>query len=108
MSEQPWDGKTERRELSMIEHQLDKIINQISHLQGAFPVVDGEVDVTGHRKYHEAKIKAAEAEAAFWTGVRQEAIRKGIWFTMLLVIGLILIGIQVKLAAWLGLHNHGS
>ena len=92
----------ERREVSHIEQQLDKIIDQITHLSGAFPMVDGKVDVDGHRRYHEAKIKAAEAEAKFWVDVRQEAIKKGIWFTIMITIGLVIVGLQVKLLAWLG------
>lgn len=100
-SENPNYTGPERREFSHIEQQLEKIISQISHLHTAFPIVDGEVDVSGHRRYHEAKIKAAESEAKFWQGIREEAIRKGIWFTMILVLGLIVVGIQVKLAAWI-------
>lgn len=88
-------------DVAHVEQQLDKIISQIDHLSGAFPVVDGKVDVDGHRRYHEAKIKAAEAEAKFWSGMREEAIRKGIWFTLLVIAGLIVVGLQVKITTWL-------
>lgn len=92
-------------DISHIEHQLDKIISQIDHLSGAFPIIDGKVDVDGHRRYHEAKIRAAESEAKFWTDVRQEAIKKGIWFSMVLVLGLLIVGVQVKLMGWLGINK---
>jgi len=99
--ENPDYSGPERRQFSHIEQQLDTIIKQVSHLNTAFPIVDGEVDVSGHRRYHEAKIKAAESEAKFWQGIREEAIRKGIWFSMVLILGLIIVGVQVKLAAWI-------
>lgn len=92
-------------DVSHVEQQLDKIIEQIDHLSGAFPMIDGKVDVDGHRRYHESKIKAAEAEAKFWTEVRQESIKKGIWFTMVVVVGLIVVGIQIKLMGWLGIEK---
>lgn len=69
----------------------------VQHFSKAFPVVDGEIDIVGHRKFHEAKIKAAEAEARFWNELRLDIAKKGAWGLLLILVGLILVGLSVKL-----------
>ena len=50
-----------------VEQQLDEILTELKSLKEAFPLDErGQVDVTGHRHFHEAKIAAAVAEEAFW------------------------------------------
>ena len=52
-------------------------------MQSAFP----EGDPLGHRKHHEAVIRAAEAKAIFWTKMRDEILSKG----LLGIMGLMLV-----------------
>ncbi|WP_396189706.1 hypothetical protein [Flavobacterium sp.] len=81
-----------------IEHKLDLILVEMRHMRGAFPKdADGEVDYDGHRKYHESLIRAAEAQEAFWTDLKQEIIKKGILGALVIALGLLLLGAQTKL-----------
>ncbi|MDP3322631.1 MAG: hypothetical protein Q8S71_03690 [Hydrogenophaga sp.] len=89
-----WQGE-ERRSLSHIEVKLDEITTCIASIKQAFP--DG--DVIGHRKYHEAKIKAAVAEEEFWKDLKLDIAKKGAWGLIVILIGLVLLGISVKLGA---------
>ena len=89
-----WQGE-ERRSLSHIEVKLDEITICIASIKQAFP--DG--DIVGHRKYHEAKIKAAVAEEEFWKDLKLDIAKKGAWGLIVILIGLVLLGISVKLGA---------
>jgi hypothetical protein len=81
-----------------IEHKLDLILVEVKHMRSAFPKnEDGEVDYDGHRKYHESLIRAAEAQEAFWTDLKQEIIKKGILGALVIALGLLLLGAQTKL-----------
>lgn len=81
-----------------IEHKLDLILVEVKHMRSAFPKdSDGEVDYDGHRKYHESLIRAAEAQEAFWTDLKQEIIKKGILGALVIALGLLLLGAQTKL-----------
>ena len=86
-----WQGE-ERRQLSHIETQLTEIKTCVASIKTAFP----EGDVDGHRKYHEAKIRAAKAEEAFWSDLRLDLAKKGTWGLIVVIVGLIIMGIGAK------------
>ena len=75
----------EEREREMSEELRKEFFN-------AFP--NGDLD--GHRQYHEAKIRAAQAEEAFWQAARSEALKQGMagvfagikWVVILALVGL--------------------
>ena len=81
-----------------IEHKLDLILDEVRHMRGAFPKnEDGEVDYEGHRKYHEALIRAAEAQTEFWNDLKKEVAKKGIIAVLVIICGLAWLGVQAKL-----------
>lgn len=86
-----WQGD-ERRQLSHIETQLSDIKVCVASIKTAFP----EGDIDGHRKYHEARIKAAVAEEAFWKDLKLDVAKKGAWGLLLIIIGLVMVGIGAK------------
>ena len=90
-------NQTERRNYTHIERQLQEIIDRIDSLSSAFPVVDGKADFDGHRRTHEAAIKAANAEEDFWREMKLDIAKKGMWGLLTLLVGLIMAGVAVKL-----------
>jgi len=67
-------------------------------LNKAFPPdADGTPDLAGHRKYHEELIRTARAEADFWREMKLDIAKKGAWGLLIILIGLVIIGLQVKL-----------
>ena len=85
------------RTLSRIESQLELAIADLKIIKNAFPEDEfGNIDTIGHRRYHEEMIGAAKAQTAFWTGLRQEMIRKGLLWGLIVVVGLIGTGLMVK------------
>ena len=83
--------------MNHIEQQLDEVLNQLKSIRAAFPEDEfGNIDTIGHRRYHEEMIGAAKAQTAFWTSLRQEMIRKGLLWGLVLVLGLIGTGLMVK------------
>lgn len=74
---------------SVLEAKVEIIIK-------AFPHVDDSADFEGHRKAHEAMIKAAEAQARFWDELKLEVAKKGVVGLLVLIIGLIAAGLVVK------------
>lgn len=81
-----------------IERKLDLILAEVKHMRSAFPKdEDGEVDYEGHRKYHESLIRAAEAQAEFWSDLKKEVAKKGIIALIVIVLGLLWLGAQAKL-----------
>lgn len=80
-----------------IEQKLDLILSEFKRFEGAFARdEDGSIDFDGHRRYHEAMIKAAEEQAEFWKDLKQEIIKKGIIAAIIILLGLIWIGVQTK------------
>ena len=84
--------------------RLDKLIDSMNkHMDheeeawanflSAFP--DGDVD--GHRRFHDAKIVAAQNEAAFWQDMKRDIAKKGLWGLLVVLVGLVITGISVKL-----------
>lgn len=81
-----------------IERKLDLILSEIKKLEGAFPKnEDGTADFEGHKRFHDTKIKAAEAEVKFWQELKLDLAKKGTWAVMLVVAGLIVLGLGAKL-----------
>lgn len=89
----PCDG-TGNCAIPAIEAKLDEIIDELRVLKTAFPETEyGEADVAGHRKYHDAKIAAAQAEAEFWHELKLDLAKKGSWALFLIILGLIVAGL---------------
>jgi len=70
--------KIEAMDEKLTAHITDETLTlaaEIAHLMNkSFPQGDPE----GHRAYHEASIKRAEANAEFWSKMRDEIMTKGI------------------------------
>lgn len=91
-----------------IDKRFDEIMAELRKINGAFPRdVDGEVDHEGHRKYHESLIRAAEAQEQFWRDIRMDVAKKGVWAAIIIVLGLLVVGIQIKLGLTTGINNGG-
>ena len=89
-----WQGE-ERRSLSSLEKKIDDISDCVVAIKKAFP--NGDID--GHRRYHDARIKAAVAEEAFWKDLKLDVAKKGAWGLITIIVGLIILGISTKLGA---------
>lgn len=74
------------------EPTLKAILKAINALHDAFP--DG--DLVGHRKIHESAIAAKKAEERFWTELKLDLAKKGIWGLLIITTGLILTGLFSK------------
>tara|TARA_R110001599_G_scaffold171353_1_gene362446 strand:+ start:463002 stop:463334 length:333 start_codon:yes stop_codon:yes gene_type:complete len=72
--------------LSALEKKVDRVLK-------GFP--DGDPD--GHRRFHEAMIRKAEAKEKFWNDMRGKLVERGIWA----VIGLVLIALGIAAKDWL-------
>ena len=83
-----------------IESQLDSIIKTLETITSAFPMIDGKVDVEGHRKYHEAMIAAATEQAQFWKELKLDLAKKGTFALIIIVLGLLATGVLVKLGIY--------
>jgi hypothetical protein len=87
-----------QRELKKIEDLLSGIAAQLNLVVRAFPTnKDGQIDADGHRTYHEALIRSAEAQEKFWLDLKQDLIKKGLWTVIFVVVGLIVTGVSAKL-----------
>ena len=67
------DENTERHNTT--DERLEEVLRQIKKLSDGFPA--GDTD--GHRRYHEAVIKRAEARAKLWEETRAHVIKNGFW-----------------------------
>ena len=90
--------KQETQEELGIERKLDLILAELKKLEGAFPRNDdGSADFEGHKRFHDTKIKAAEAEMKFWQELKLDLAKKGAGGVMMIVIGLVVLGLGAKL-----------
>ena len=81
-----------------VKDQLDAILANLETIKDAFPRDrDGQPDMAGHRRGHEAEIAAARAKERFWNELRLELAKKGAWGIVLVLVGLILAGLAAKL-----------
>lgn len=83
----------------------DKLTNHIEDEMGLFREAFPDGDAAGHRKAHEAMIEAAQAQAKFWTELRNDLAKKTILGLFFMVIGLVMVGGAVTVAAKLGLST---
>jgi hypothetical protein len=80
-----------------IDKRFDEIVYELRKINGAFLVnPDGTIDFDGHRKYHEAMIKAATAQEQFWQELKLEIAKKGVWSLLIIICGLIVVGVAAK------------
>ena len=87
----------ETQEEESVDKKLDLILAEIKKLEGAFARnEDGSIDFEGHRKYHEAMIRAAEEQAQFWHDLKMEIFKKGIVAAIVIMLGLAWVGAQAK------------
>lgn len=85
-------------ESHQINKMLEEILGEVKKLHGAFPVKeDGESDIEGHRKYHEAMIEAAKAQTEFWRELKLDIAKKGIWGLLIVLVGLVMAGLAAKI-----------
>lgn len=86
-----------RDEAKEIDMALSEILIEVKKIHGAFPRTDdGETDFDGHRNYHEAMIKAANAQEAFWRELKLDVVKKGVWGLLIILVGLVLTGAAAK------------
>lgn len=78
--------------------KLTEIMAQIDRLYEAFP--DG--NIVGHRDYHSAKIKAAQAEERFWNELKLDLAKKGAWGILIVMLVLMGMGISAKFGLKIG------
>ncbi|MBF8177257.1 hypothetical protein [Herminiimonas contaminans] len=76
-----------------LDHRHTESVNQMTVLNekvdrvlAGFP--DGDPD--GHRRFHEALIRKAEAREKFWNDMRAKLIERGVWATLLALGGAVL------------------
>jgi hypothetical protein len=80
-----------------IDRRFDEIMDELRNISSAFAKnPDGSVDFDGHRRYHEAMIKAASAQEQFWQDLKLEIAKKGVWGLLTIIVGLVLVGISAK------------
>lgn len=84
-------------ESTHIDRRFDEVMYELKKIHGAFAVgEDGATDFDGHRRFHEERLKAAKAEAEFWSELKLEVAKKGIWSLLVIVCGLVVVGLSTK------------
>ena len=87
-----------RSDNAHIDKRFDEIMEALHKINTAFATnPDGTTDFDGHRKYHEAMIKAATAQEQFWQELKLEVAKKGVWSLLVIICGLFVVGISAKL-----------
>lgn len=80
-----------------IDESLEKILIAVTQIHNAFPRTEGgAVDFEGHRRYHEAMIRAANAQEKFWNELKLDVAKKGVWGLLIILCGLVLTGAAAK------------
>lgn len=82
-----------------LSHFTELELKHYTELKAAFP----DADLSGHRMYHEKLIKSAEAQEQFWITMKAEMLKKGFFWATIAILGMLAVGFQVKIKAWLGL-----
>lgn len=86
-----------RDEAKEIDRALAEILIEVKKIHGAFPRTEaGDTDFDGHRQYHEAMIRAAEAQANFWNELKLDIAKKGVWGLLIILCGLVVTGMATK------------
>jgi len=98
-------GGTQKPEQNNIDLRLAEILSEVKKIHNAFPRdINGDTDFDGHREYHEAMIRAAEAQAAFWNELKLDVVKKGVWGAVVIIVGLVITGIAAKFGLSHNLH----
>jgi hypothetical protein len=63
-----------------------------AHVLSGFP----NEDPLKHRLYHEAAMRAAEAQERFWNELRLDVAKKSAWGVLVLIVALLLAGLSAK------------
>ena len=105
MTQPSWSDETLHRLMEHMDHeeqlpeQLAGVAAQVSALaasivalQEAFP--GGDIHL--HRTEHERMLAAAAAEEKFWSELRIDLAKKGLWAVLTVLIGLAVLGIGAK------------
>lgn len=71
---------------------------RLQAIESAFP----EKNFPVHHDYHEAKIKAAQAEEAFWNDLKNDLKKRGILGIITVLVGLVIYGAWMKLKTMIG------
>lgn len=81
-----------------IDRRFDEVMDELKKINGAFATSDdGTTDFDGHRRFHEEKVRAAKAEAEFWSELKLEIAKKGLWSLLVIICGLVVVGLSAKL-----------
>lgn len=73
------------------EHRVEEM-ERWDKVLSAFP----NEDPLKHRLYHEAAMRAAEAQEKFWNELRLDVAKKSFWAVIVLTVGLLLAGLSTK------------
>jgi len=74
-----------------LDEKVDEMLRQLAEIKLAFP--EGPI---AHRLAHEAQIRAAKAEERFWTELKLDLAKKGVWGLLVIIVGLVVIGLSIK------------
>jgi len=78
--------------------KIDAMREEIHSISNGFVKnADGTVDYDGHRRYHASIIQSMNAQEKFWNELRIDLAKKGLWFILIVLAGLVVLGIQTKL-----------
>jgi hypothetical protein len=88
---------TDHQDLQTLMESVADIKRKIVEIEAAFPA-----GYISHREYHEARIREALMDANFVRELKLDAAKKGLWFFAITTAGLLLLGVQVKLRAFIG------
>jgi len=81
-----------------LDHFVKLELEHYTEVLQAFP----DNDVKGHKMYHDRLIKAAEAQEQFYLSMRNEVVKRGFFFALLALLGVIWVGFEIKMKHWLG------
>lgn len=81
-----------------IEMRIIKMEKDIKDMKEAFPrSLIGQPDYVGHREFHERAIASARSQEKFWNELRADLFKKGTWFILIIMLGLMVNGVLYKL-----------
>lgn len=84
---------TERRSVDPVLRALGRLDEKVDRVLAGFP--DGDPD--GHRRFHEVMIRKAEAREKFWNDMSAKLIERGVWATLMALVGAALYTIRETL-----------
>lgn len=84
--------------------KIAELTGKYDALVDAFP----NKDIAGHRAAHQKMIDAAIAQEKFWNELKLDLAKKGLFATIVLLLGLIAAGFALKVAVALGIWKIGG